>query len=52
MTKTYPVTSESRARSLTAAMQQNPPRLRLTEGMAAAAKKLERRADSKATPKK
>ena len=48
MTKSYPVTRESRAASLTAVLRSNPPRLRLTAGMAATAKKLEKAADKRA----
>jgi len=45
MTKTYPVTKETRAASLQAALRVRRPVLRFTHGMAAAAKKQEQAAD-------
>lgn len=48
MTTSYPVTKQSRAASLTAVMRRQPPRLRLSKGMADAARDLERRADERA----
>ena len=43
MTKSYPVTKQTRAASLTAVMRREPPRLRLSKGMADAAREMERR---------
>jgi hypothetical protein len=47
MTKSYPVTEQSRAASLTAVMRREPPKLRLSKGMADAARAMETESDKR-----
>jgi len=41
MVHTYPLNDEFKAKSLTEALRRNPPKMRFTKGMAAAARQME-----------